>query len=210
MAILRFNIPNKLNPRQVAYNALRGAAWWGLATGVNADKKAGYHAGMFLPPEVLSLEEMLEEVSSKTPYTQDDRNTISFKFDSITVTLSGAKIEVTRKNTIVSTALAGRRGTVKEFIKAEDYEITISGQLINTNVGKPTAYPVEQFRNLVNLLQAEDIIEVSSTYLKFFDVTKVVLKGFTINQDMKYVNVQPFKLELLSDDDVDLYKIEED
>jgi len=40
MAILRFNIPNNLNPRQVAYNALRGAAGWGVATAVNAAKKA--------------------------------------------------------------------------------------------------------------------------------------------------------------------------
>lgn len=211
MALLTFNIPNNLNARQVAYNALRGAAWWGAANGVRAAKQAAYTAGMFLPPEVISLEEMLQVVpGNKTPYVQDDRNTISFKFGEITATLSGAKIDVTLQNTIVSTALAGRRGTVKEFIKAEDYKITISGQLISTNSGKPTAYPVDQLRTLISLMQAEDAIEVSSAYLGFFDVSKVVLKSFTMNQEPKYLNVQPFKLELLSDEDVDLFKIQED
>ncbi len=163
-----------------------------------------------MPPEVLSLEEMLQVVPSKTPYAQNDRNTISFKFGEITATLAGAKIDVTRKNTIVSTALAGRKGTVKEFIKAEDYNISISGQLINTNSGKPTAYPVDQLRTLINLMQAEDAIEVSSAYLGFFDVSKVVLESFTINQDPKYLNVQPFNLKLISDEDADLFKIQED
>lgn len=209
MALLTFNIPNNLNARQVAYNALRGAAWWGAANGVRAAKQAAYTAGMFLPPEVMSLEEMLQVVPAKTPYVQEDRNTISFKFGEITATLAGAKIDVQLQNTIVSTALAGRRGTVKEFIKAEDYKIIISGQLINTYLGKPTAYPVEQLRTLVSLMQAEDAIEVSSAYLGFFDVSKVVLRSFTMNQEPKYLNVQPFKLELLSDDDVDLFKIEE-
>lgn len=210
MAILSFNIPNNLDARQVAYNSLRGAAWWGVANGVRAAKQAAYTAGMFLPPEVVSLEEMLQVVPARTPYVQEDRNTISFRFGQITATLAGAKIDVQRQNTIVSTALAGRKGTVKEFIKAEDYKITISGQLINTNRSKPTAYPVEQLRTLISLMQSEDAIEVSSAYLGFFDVSRVVLTSFTINQDPKYLNVQPFKLELISDDDVDLYKIEED
>jgi hypothetical protein len=211
MAILRFNIPNNLNPREVAYNALRGAAWWGLSVGVGANKAANYATGMITRPEVLTLEEMLQVAPAKTPYVQDDRNTISFKFGEITATLSGAKIDLTRKNTIVSTALAGRRGTVKEFIKAEDYTITISGQLINTYPGKPTAYPVEQLRTLISLLQAEDSIEVSSAYLGFFDVSKVVFSDFTFKQtEAKYLNVQDFKITLMSDDDVDLFKIEED
>ncbi len=99
---------------------------------------------MFVPQEILSLEEMLQVVPANTLYLHEDRNTISFRFGQITATLSGAKIDVYRKNTIVSTALAGRRGTVKEFIKAEDYDITISGQLIsNYWGGKPAAYPVE-------------------------------------------------------------------
>lgn len=210
MATLVFNIPNNLNPRKVAYDALRSADYWGTGAGTGQAKKALYLAGMITPPEVLSLEEMLQVTPSKTPYNSSDRNTIMFRFGQITATLSGAKIDITRKNTIVSTALAGRKGTLKEFIKAEDYSIAISGQLINTINGKLSAYPVEQLRTLISLMQAEDAIEVSSAYLGFFDVTKVVLSSFTINQDPKYMNVQPFKLELISDDDVDLYKIEED
>ena len=211
MAILTFHIPHNLDAREVAYNALRGAAGWVSANVVQGLRSAKYVAGMYLPPEVLSLEEMLQVVPAKTPYVQDDRNTISFKLGEITATLSGATIDISRKNTIVSTALAGRRGTVKEFIKAEDYSITINGQLINTYLGKPTAYPVDQLRTLISLLQAEDSVEVSSAFLGFFDVSKVVLTSFDIKQqESKYVNVQPFKMVLVSDDDADLFKIEED
>jgi len=59
-------------------------------------------------------------------------------------------------------------------------------------------------------MQVEDVVEVSSAYLGFFDISQVVFKSFMMNQETRYTNVQPFKLELLSDDDVDLYKIEED
>lgn len=170
MAILTFNIPNNLNARQVAYNALRGAAWWGASNAVRTAKHAAYTAGMFVPQEILSLEEMLQVVPANTLYLHEDRNTISFRFGQITATLSGAKIDVYRKNTIVSTALAGRRGTVKEFIKAEDYDITISGQLISNYWGKPAAYPVESLRTLISLMQVEDVIEVSSAYLGFFEI----------------------------------------
>jgi hypothetical protein len=66
-------------------------------------------------------------------------------------------------------------------------------------------------RTLISLLQAEDSVEVSSAFLGFFDVSKVVLTSFDIKQqESKYVNVQPFKMVLVSDDDADLFKIEED
>jgi lipoate synthase len=64
MAILTFNIPNNLNARQVAYNALRGAAWWGASNAVRTAKHAAYTAGMFVPQEILSLEVIKQMANS--------------------------------------------------------------------------------------------------------------------------------------------------
>ncbi len=209
MATLTFQIGNLTDLRKYAYQtafAANEAAYKAKSKKSNTDK----YLGLLTPSEVLTLEEMLLVNKKSTPYGSADRNVIMFKFEDITAELTGAKISVTRKNTIVSTALTGRTGTVKEYIRGEDYQISITGELINTNASKPTAYPVEQLKVLVKLLAVEDQVQISSAYLNIFDISTVVLKSCLFNQSSKYVNTQPFKFEFLSDNDVDLYSIEDE
>ncbi|MDR2652131.1 MAG: DUF6046 domain-containing protein, partial [Prevotellaceae bacterium] len=115
------------------------------------------------------------------------------------IEFTDAKCKVIKENKIVETAIVNRRGTVKEYINAKDYSITISGNLF---VNSKEDFPVEAVKMLNKLLSTTESIEVSSAYLSFFEITKMVFKNGNFDQQTaKYVNVLPFSLEFVSDED---------
>ncbi|MDR1199058.1 MAG: DUF6046 domain-containing protein [Prevotellaceae bacterium] len=115
------------------------------------------------------------------------------------IEFTDAKCKVVKENKIIETPIVNRRGTVKEYINAKDYSITISGNLF---VKLKEDFPVEAVKMLNRLLSTTESIEVSSAYLSFFEITKMVFKNGTFDQkEAKYVNVMPFSLEFVSDED---------
>jgi hypothetical protein len=117
------------------------------------------------------------------------------------VTIVRSTIEVTRQNTIVATPLQGRNGTVKEYISAQDWVITVRGS-IQTQDNE--IYPVSDIRKLVKLLGNADKIEVNSEYLALFDIHTIVLESDNYPQGEAQQNVQNFELRFLSDEDISL------
>ena len=106
---------------------------------------------------------------------------------------------MTLRKTIVSTAIAGRDGTVKELISAHDYDIEITFSLINSE----DEYPAEALRLLSDLARENSTVYIDSAFLRLFDIDRVVVKEMEINQ-ATYGNTQDVTLKLDSDNDYEV------
>ena len=122
------------------------------------------------------------------------------------ITFDDVKIDVKKENTIVTTALAHRDGSVKEFIQAKDYSITLNGTVRTDSSGQ---FPFEALKLLNELLSTKTLIAVASRYINdIFGVYQVVFKSGDFNQSsMRGMNVMPYKLTLDSDMDYDFLVI---
>ena len=125
-----------------------------------------------------------------TPYKE-----YKFEFKECLITLNLPK-------NIVTTALQGRNGTIKEYIADDDFQITLEAAtdsyLGNEDKDIRFAYPVEQITELVKLLQLPVELAVTSDFLKMFDISSVVVKEYGLTQET-HMNRQSIQIQLLSD-----------
>jgi hypothetical protein len=110
-------------------------------------------------------------------------------------------ITITGKKTIVETVVVGsdRKGTVKEFISAGDYNIKIEGICIEPN-GKE--YPTEQVESIVKLIEKNETLEVENEILNtFFKVNALVIKDYGFGNMQGKPYSQSYYLTCISDED---------
>lgn len=113
------------------------------------------------------------------------------------IEIIGAKIDITQENTVVRTPVNRRSGTVKEYVQGNDYRVQVKGDLIRDSKEK---YPVKAMKKLIEVLSQPTVIYCSNVKLRFFGIDRLVyLKGDFPHG--RYVNVQPFQLDFLSDFD---------
>jgi len=110
-------------------------------------------------------------------------------------------IDVSQSKNIVTTAVQGRNGTIKEYIADGDYEITIRGALVNP---LDENYPIDQVRDLHQVLLQSDIIDVVSDYLRIFEIYSIVVTSYRFFQQEGFQNMQLFEIQALSDAPVEL------
>jgi len=111
-----------------------------------------------------------------------------------------AKIRVTKQNTIIETALVNRKGTIKEYIAARDYEIGIRGNIMVSE----NCYPTFEIGEINRFLSDPEEFDVVNTYLGTFGIAKVVFKtGDFDQQGQKFFNVLPFDFRFTSDNDAE-------
>lgn len=130
---------------------------------------------------------------------------LSTEDESLQVVFYDCKINVKQQNTIVETALTGKRGSVKEYIQAKDYEIDVSGNIFSESSLK--AFPIDELRVLTEILELPETFKVANVLLRDgFGVDKVVVKSadFKQQEESKFLNVLPYKLVLVSDEDYEL------
>lgn len=104
--------------------------------------------------------------------------------------------------TIVETATVGkyRKGTVKEYICTEDYNITIKGVCIDLD--DPELYPGKQVQLLNDLFDINDALEVESNpFLELFGIRKIVLKDIQFDEMIGEQGVQKYTITAVSDQD---------
>lgn len=124
------------------------------------------------------------------------------------VELPDAVAAVSREDKIVSTALVGRDGTVKEYINAGDWAVNLvvgvqaveNGEILDD-------YPSEALRELRRLLDVKVAIEVQSEFLAIFDITKIVIKSYGATQ-MTEANYQAVTISAVSDEDYEIFSNE--
>lgn len=122
--------------------------------------------------------------------------------------LPDAVAAVSRERRIVSTALVGRDGTVKEYINEGDWAINLvvgvqpveNGEILDD-------YPSEALRELRRLLDVKAAIEVHSEFLAIFDITKMVIRSYAASQ-MTEANYQAVSISAVSDEDYEIFSNE--
>ncbi len=104
---------------------------------------------------------------------------------------------------IVTTALQGKNGTIKEYINIDDYQITLEAA-VDSYLGNETTdarfdYPKDKVNELIKMLQTPDELIIISDFLKLFEINSVVVKEFSLTQET-HTNRQSISIQLLSDE----------
>lgn len=110
-------------------------------------------------------------------------------------------IDISATKNIVTTAIKGKKGTVKEYINTDDYQITIRGILINYDSDE---YPEELVYDLHETFKINKEMQITSAVPNLLDIHNVVIKDLKIPEVEGYNNIQPYLLQCLSDDPIEL------
>lgn len=110
-------------------------------------------------------------------------------------------MDINQQRNIVTTAIQGRNGTVKEYISDGDYQITVRGILVEAG---PYDYPAEQVRELLRLCRVQAAVQAVSPFLQLFQIYDVVITDYRLPQLEGYQNLQPFELTCISDTPIEL------
>jgi len=127
-----------------------------------------------------------------------DLDGIEKEFKPLTIDL--AIITISQSKNIVSTAIQGRNGTVKEFISDGDYQISINGLIwINDNI-----YPEEEVQKFVNIMKVPQAIKIYSNFINLFGISELVITSYDVPQLEGMRNQQPFTITAISDEYINL------
>ncbi len=111
-------------------------------------------------------------------------------------------INLSLQKTIVETATVGkeRKGTVKEYICTEDYQMTIRGACVDLD--NPEEYPTKQVQELQTLFEINESLEVENNlFLLLFDIKNIVLKEIEWEEMVGTQAVQKYTIRAVSDQD---------
>jgi hypothetical protein len=116
-------------------------------------------------------------------------------------------VSASMSKTVVETPLTGnsRRGTVKELISCNDYEITIQGVCIDQE--HVNAYPEEQVKEIVALFERNEALLVESLFTGYLGITRLVLKTLDFAEMRGIQHSQAYKITAVSDEDFMLIQV---
>lgn len=108
-------------------------------------------------------------------------------------------LTITGKKTIVETIVVGsdRKGTVKEFISAEDYSIKIEGVILGNK-----EYPYIEVDKLVEICEQPAALPIQNDILNlFFRVNNIVIKDYGFGSMKGKPFSQSYYISAVSDED---------
>lgn len=117
------------------------------------------------------------------------------------MTIDTVLFDVSQEKLIVKTEVSGRNGTVKEYISDGDYDITIRGVLVDRS---PNKYPYDQVNALLEICKAQASISAASVFLQQFSIHSLVIESYNFPQREGFYNTQPFEIQCVSDEPVEL------
>lgn len=121
------------------------------------------------------------------------------------IELQIAVISLSAQKRVVKTQILNQKGSIKEIVGQNDYNISINGVLIGL-FGFPTvedlqrAKPTEQMKALIEIAEAKVSVEVTCAYLNNFGVDRLMIESFSFPQNIDNMNLQDFTLTCSSDD----------
>lgn len=125
---------------------------------------------------------------------------------SISITLETVLVEINQSKNIVRTQVAGREGTVKEYISKGDYFIVLKGGIFSTD---PQDYPTDDVTTLIQLLDSEEALLISSDFLQLFGVYNYVVSSYNMPQRIGHQSNQLYEIRGYSDIPIELLIDEE-
>lgn len=110
-------------------------------------------------------------------------------------------MEVTQTKNIITTAVQGRNGTVKEYISEGDYQISINGVISSKyNNVAPFEIDINYVNSIFSMLKANVAIPISSNFLNMFQINSMVVLDYKFNQIEGARNTIGFSMNCLSDE----------
>ena len=124
------------------------------------------------------------------------------------LTFADAVASASREHRIVSTALTGRDGTVKEYINAGDLAVSIVIGLQHTEGGAiGDEWPGTELRELRKLLEGKEALRVHSEFLDALNIGRLVVRSYGARQ-MTEGNYQVVEISAVSDEDYEIFSNE--
>lgn len=121
------------------------------------------------------------------------------------LTFADAVASASRERRIVSTALVGRDGTVKEYINEGDWSVSLVLGLQGESGGMITdEWPGDELRALRKLLEAKEALRVHSEFLDALNIGRLVIKSSAVRQ-MTEGNYQAVEVSAVSDEDYEIF-----
>lgn len=111
---------------------------------------------------------------------------------------------ISSSKTIVKTALAGssRRGTVKELISVEDYELILTGVVFSEQNKK--AYPEDRVKELNDLYNRNESLPIECALTSLLGIYRVVIERMELPDMIGYQNAQAYRFNCVSDEDFEI------
>ncbi|MPS74013.1 MAG: hypothetical protein E2590_12835 [Chryseobacterium sp.] len=129
-------------------------------------------------------------------YVNEEKK-ISMRFEFLEVIAT-----INQEKNIVTTAMQGRNGTIKEYISDGDYSITLDCGINNYTEGDDTGasfeYPKDKIEELYKILSLPETLIVSSPFLSMFRIDSAVVKSYSLQQET-HSNRQYIQIQMLSD-----------
>jgi hypothetical protein len=118
---------------------------------------------------------------------------------------------------IITTALQGFNGTVKEYVSDGDLNISIDGRLsgiyddISDSFRSTTYYPIEYVQKMVAALRVPASIPIANQIVSgVFGVNFVTVTNAEFQRDTAGLNYQKFSIDLISDRPIEIVLSEAD
>lgn len=121
--------------------------------------------------------------------------------NTLKLTLDTALIVIEQVKKIGRTIVTGRNGTVKEYYSMNDFDITITGSIVDENA---TKYPNEKVDLLRQLVELPEALNVSGPFMELFNIFSAVVHTYKFDQKPGIQNAQFFEIKLWSDNPVEL------
>jgi hypothetical protein len=125
-------------------------------------------------------------------YTDNDGKEIP----EATLVLDIALCEVVNNRNIVKTTVAGRNGTVKEYMSDGDNQVLIRGSLVGEVANMPPMTLLQQFQKVTTCPEA---VSVQSNFLEYMRCFSLVIETPTLKQREGARNIVDFTLDCCSD-----------
>lgn len=107
-----------------------------------------------------------------------------------------ALVEINNQRNIVKTSVAGRNGTIKEYMSDGDDLITIRGSLTSKYSNLP---PYDLMRNFKSVTKSPLALLVTSNFINFMGVFNLVIEDAKLTQREGTRNVYDYELSCSSD-----------
>ncbi len=117
------------------------------------------------------------------------------------IKLYDAIVNISLNNEIVRTKVTGRKGTIKEFISNDDYNISIQALLVNTKRGKA---PEAEVRAANRLLSAPVAVDVVSKFLEWMGIYQIAITNVKVSTVPGFVNFKAIEIQALSNLPIDI------
>lgn len=117
------------------------------------------------------------------------------------IVLKEVLISISKEKNIVSTTIPAREGTIKEYIGADDYNITVDVGISDTDLEKEkysTDYPLDKVEEFIKIINQPLELEVQSDFLELFNIKSAIVTGYNLQQET-HSNRQSLSIKMISE-----------